>query len=505
MEQLFTNLEQVIKDIAIYLRKSRANGQEETDETLLKHKQILIDFCKKYSLRYVTYEEVVSGDRIQDRPEMQKLLTDIEGDLYDGVLVVDIDRLGRGDEEDSGKIKRILRNAGTFIITPNKVYNLENEDDETYLEFQTFLARQEYKMIKKRLLRGKKQGSRMGYWTNGIPPIPYDYNTDIKGLTINKDKLFIYNTIKNIFLNELITPQQLAWKLNEMKILSPKGGIWHGNVIQRILVDETHLGRIISNKTKGNTRKGEKIKYFPREQWIIKENCHEVVKTLEEHEKILIKISSRKLSSHRGIRPRCILSSIIRCGYCGSVLQIHKNKNYDYNILNCPKYNEVGQKCQLKGIKENELVDYIWKYLKEYVDRNHEQKNTENKEAENLKVLLSKHEKEKVKLNNKLKLIYQMLEDGDYNKEEFNTRREERQNEIVKIDLMIDEIQKKINSFDDDNVLRNVKMCKSLMQDWEDYLTSEEKNKALSLRFQKIEYFRDRENPSDISIKVWFN
>ncbi len=505
MEQLTNNLEQVLKDIAIYLRKSRANGQEETDETLKKHKQILIDFCKKYNLRYVTYEEVVSGDRIQDRPAMQKLLLDIENDLYDGVLVVDIDRLGRGDEEDSGKIKRILRNAGTFIITPQKIYNLENEVDETYLEFQTFLARQEYKMIKKRLLRGKKQGSRMGYWTNGIPPIPYDYNADIKGLIINKEKLFIYNMIKNMYLNDLLTPQQIAWKLNEMKILSPKGKAWHGMVVQRILVDETHLGRIISNKTKGNSRKGEKVKIIPREQWIIKENCHEAVKTIEEHEKILNILKSRKPSSHRNIRPKCILSSIIRCGYCGSVLQIHYSKIYNYNTLNCPGYNHVGKKCDSKGIRENILVDIIWKYIEQYIDINYEFKNNNNTDLDNLKILLIKHEKDKEKVQNKMKFIYQMFEDGDYTKEEFNNRRDERQREIEKIDLLIEEIKKKINSFDIDNIIKNIETCKQLKQNWSDSLTSDQKNKLLSLAFDRIEFFRSKENTDKIRVKLWFN
>ncbi|MFA7157119.1 MAG: recombinase family protein [Bacilli bacterium] len=112
---------QLIKDVSIYLRKSRAkDGIEtkdgmETDEILEKHKQELISFCEKYNFRYAIYQEVVSGDSISDRPEMIRLLQDVEDGLWDATLVVDIDRLGRGNEEDQGRIKRIYRQSETFI------------------------------------------------------------------------------------------------------------------------------------------------------------------------------------------------------------------------------------------------------------------------------------------------------------------------------------------------------------------------------------------------------
>jgi len=276
-------LSEIIKDIAIYLRKSRAKGQEETDETLEKHNEILVDFAKKHNLRYVIYKEIASGDSIDGRPEMIKLLEDIENDLFDAVLVLDYDRLSRGSEEDSGKIKRIFKKSGTLIITPNKVYNLENEDDETFLELISFMSRQEYKMIKRRMLRGKKIGSKMGNWTNGTAPIPYKYNLQTKGLIIDEEKLSTYNLIKSLFLDKLLTVESVAIELNKLGIPTPyeRGTKWHGNVVQRILLNETHLGKIISNKSKGNTRKGEKIINYPRDRWIVVENCHLPVKTIE--------------------------------------------------------------------------------------------------------------------------------------------------------------------------------------------------------------------------------
>ena len=122
--------QKIIKYVALYLRKSR--GDAETD--LEKHRLILTELCKINNWKYVVYEEIMSGDSIEMRPKFQKLLADVESEVYDAVCVVDIDRLGRGDEEDQGKIKKAFAKSDTYVITPEKVYNLNNAEDKFVVE-----------------------------------------------------------------------------------------------------------------------------------------------------------------------------------------------------------------------------------------------------------------------------------------------------------------------------------------------------------------------------------
>lgn len=502
------HIEQIIKDVSIYLRKSRAKGYEEDDATLLKHREILVDFAKKNNFRYTIYPEVVSGDRIIDRPEMIKLLNDVEQDLYDAVLVMDIDRLGRGDEEDSGKIKRIFRNSGTFIITPTKVYNLENEDDETYLEFQTFLARQEFKMIKRRLARGKKIGSRLGNWTNGIPPIPYKYNADIKGLIINEEKLPLYKMIKDMFLNDLLTPLQISWKLNELEIPTIRNGKkWHGKVIQTILTDETHLGRIVSNKTKGSYRKGQKVVYISKEQWIVVENCHPALKTIEEHNKILEILSKRTPKIKKGIRNKCVLSGLVRCGLCNSVLQVHNSSYNKYKVLVCPGYNSIGKKCECVGIKEDILVDKILNEIDNYLDLNYREENIQSINPAIMEKQILELQKDVKKIKEKMKKIYEMYEDGIYTKEEFNERRQVRQDELDKTSNLIKKIQDEINKNNQtDNIHQNINdALYNFKKIWKEELDSEEKNQLLHLLFKNIVYTRLKLSKEQIDLRFIFH
>ena len=69
--------------IAIYLRKSRSDIEEEKKalargevyDTLQRHRKELLNFARKNKLKILDiFEEVVSGDTIESRPEVQKLL-----------------------------------------------------------------------------------------------------------------------------------------------------------------------------------------------------------------------------------------------------------------------------------------------------------------------------------------------------------------------------------------------------------------------------------------------
>ena len=108
------NEEYSIKNVALYVRKSRADIEQEknaaekgeTYDTLKRHRNELLRLAKRRSYTIIEiYEEIVSGDTIEARPEIQRLLKDTKDFIYDGILVIDYDRLGRGNKEDQGRIE----------------------------------------------------------------------------------------------------------------------------------------------------------------------------------------------------------------------------------------------------------------------------------------------------------------------------------------------------------------------------------------------------------------
>jgi len=159
----------------IYLRKSRADAEAEArgeGETLKRHEESLLALAKKTSLPITKiYKEIVSGETISARPQMQELLRDVESGVWEGVLVMEIERLARGNTLDQGIVAQAFRISGTKIITPLKTYDPDNEFDEEYFEFGLFMSRREYKTINRRIQRGREAERQLLKKVNGFIPL----------------------------------------------------------------------------------------------------------------------------------------------------------------------------------------------------------------------------------------------------------------------------------------------------------------------------------------------
>jgi DNA invertase Pin-like site-specific DNA recombinase len=423
-----------VRDVALYARKSRG----ESDQDLEKHLTILRDICIKNNWRYVEYIEIANSETIEFRPKFKQLLKDVEDELFDAVLVVDYDRLGRGDLEDQAVIKRCFRDSNTLVITPEKVYNLSDETDDLLVDVKGLLARQEYKMIKKRLARGKKIGARLGKWTNGTPPFPYMYDPIKKGLVVDENKREIYTTMKKMFLNG--DPYyKIATYLNKLGISSPRGSFWHENTVRRILLDETHMGRIISNKTEGSAHKNKKakpLKKIPKEEWIVVENCHEALKTPEEHNEILAITAKRSKFHPSARRGAFIFSGIIYCKKCNKAMQMQRKPNGKVLLKPCNKLNHFGDRCSNRGHKIEDIIDTVIFHLTEYEKKLLEEKDYDTERID-YQVLIDFKMKDIEKHNKAIERIKDLYEEGEYTKEEYNRRIESRKKAIEELQAEI--------------------------------------------------------------------
>lgn len=160
-----------------YLRKSRADAELEKlkkFDTLKQHEKLLKDRAQQLGIkiRHI-YREVVSGESIQDRPEIQKVLAEVESGVPDGILVVEVERLTRGDAKDQGTVTQTFKYTNTKIITLNKIYDPNSEEDEEYFEFGLFMSRREYKTINRRMQRGRIANILEGKYCASEPPFGY--------------------------------------------------------------------------------------------------------------------------------------------------------------------------------------------------------------------------------------------------------------------------------------------------------------------------------------------
>ncbi|WP_025909357.1 recombinase family protein [Priestia flexa] len=434
-----------IKDVAIYLRKSR--GEE---EDLAKHREELVELCKKNNWRYTLFAEVGSSASIEHRPELNKLVEEIKQDQFDALVVIERDRLSR---ERSGQafLLDILAENGILIVTPQRIYDLNNDNDIMMSEFEDLFSRMEYRAIRRRLVRGKKRGAKRGEWTNGRPPFPYDYDAEKKGLIVNQSKLEVYNFMKENFLDGMPF-YEIAWELNKMGIKSPRNGVWHENTVRRILIDETHLGRIISNKTEGSGHKTKKAKTLvrkQREEWIVVENCHEAVKTEDEHERIKILLQKRRLIPVAARKGKTPLSGLLRCSKCGCTLQYTRKKSASGELViyvrKCQHSDPFGERCHNLGGNVKYALDAInYAIDKQLESYKHTMKNDEGTDTKTIRMNIKRKLEEIEKKEKAIDRIDEAYEEGVYDLKKYNSRMEKVKKEILQLEEELEIIQSEL-------------------------------------------------------------
>ena len=318
-----------MKNVAMYLRKSRAEELTDTiDETLKRHKETLTEFARKNELIVSgIYEEVVSGESLYARPQMLRLLSDIEQGKYEAVLCMDIDRLGRGAMSDQGVILETLKAADTKIITPRKVYDLNNDMDETYSEFESFMARQELKVIKRRMQRGiKRTIEDGGYIAN--PPYGYKriYSDKHPTLAIVEDEARFVRIMFDLYANQGYGCQRIADTVNAMGAKPHRSDRFVRISVMKILKNPTYIGKIVWNR-RTHIRKGAKgnaktqIIIHPKDQWTVVNGLHKPIIREELFNKAQGIIAEHVHPPSNTGEVKNSLAGLVYCAHCEALMQ----------------------------------------------------------------------------------------------------------------------------------------------------------------------------------------
>lgn len=268
-----------VDDILIYLRKSRTDDPSLTvDEVLSKHEQMLDDWVSRNlpeAGRRIPesnrYREVVSGETIESRPRVQELLRRAESPRVKAVLIVEPQRLSRGDLEDIGRLVKLLRYSNTIVITLQYTYDLRDERDRDMFERELkrgneFLEYQKRIMGNGRLL-SVQNGNFIGQ------KAPYGYRKVVikegkrKCHTLEPDPETA-PIVKMIF--EMYAAgtnsNQIAKTLNRMGIPTDAGKQWTVSGVKPILSNDHYIGMVHWNrrKTVRIVEEGEVIATRPR-------------------------------------------------------------------------------------------------------------------------------------------------------------------------------------------------------------------------------------------------
>lgn len=247
-------------EIIIYLRKSRTDDPSlSVADVVERHEKMLDDFSMEKWGELVPetnrYREIVSGETISARPEIQKVLRLIEKDQYKALLIVEPQRLSRGDLEDIGRLSKLIRYTNTIIITLQYSYDLADERDRSYFE-QELKRGNDYLEYSKRIMRnGIRASVERGDYVGSSAPYGY------KIIKIKDGKRYAHtleivpeeaDTVRMIFrmYADGSGATAIANTLNRLGIPAARSDYWRQDSIYAILDNYHYIGKIKWNSRK---------------------------------------------------------------------------------------------------------------------------------------------------------------------------------------------------------------------------------------------------------------
>lgn len=519
----------------LYVRKSRADAEAEArgeGETLSRHINTLLEYAKKRKLDVTQiHREIVSGETIAARPVMQQLLTEVEQGLWDGVLVMEVERLARGDTIDQGIVAQTFKYSDTKIITPLKDYNPNDEYDEEYFEFGLFMSRREYKTINRRLQRGRLTSVKEGKWVGNKAPygyervkIPNDKGWTLRPLQPEADivklifQLYTVGELQPDGSYDHIGIARIVRKLNNMGVKPRVADHWSPASIRDMMRNPVYAGNVRWNSRP--TKKGMvdgKIEYvrkrLPNSECTVVKGLHPALvseETFAIAQDYLDKNRKRPVNERGRITNP--LAGIVVCAICGHrmVRRPYGGKNTPATIMcrdtacdNISSYCYAVERRILDGLKE-----WIEGYKANYTRAESEAppEITLDVMEQSLEHLEDEHEK----LNKQLDATHDLLEQGVYTTDQFlersrkvSLRLKENENARRKLANEIDEERKRKESRE-----QIVPKVEHLLEVYDSLKTAGDKNEMLKEVLDKVVYLKTvngrwHNSPDDFEITIY--
>ena len=507
--------------------EAEAHGE---GETLARHEKLLLELARRdnYDVTQI-YREIVSGETIASRPVIQHVLHEVEDGMWDGVLVVEVERLARGDTIDQGIVAQTFKYSCTKIITPVKTYDPNNEFDEEYFEFGLFMSRREYKTINRRLQRGRIASVKEGKYVANKAPYGYE-RVHIKGdkgftLSIVNKEAEIVRLIFELYTTgekqldgsyKRLGVSLITRRLNDMRIPSKTDSIWAVASIRDILINPVYIGKIRWN-WRHNVKKmvdGQLTVSRPRsDDCMIYPGLHPPIisdETFNLAQEFMKSNPPRPVGERNTVKNP--LSGIVICGKCGHrmVRRPYNDRNRSDTLM-CP-YTSCNNVSSNLHIVEERILQSLEIWLGEYKLKwdIHSNKDKKASQVEIKRKALYNLQTELDTLNKQMSRTHDLLEQGIYDTNTFLDRSRFLSDKIntIKNDISTIEANLKIEITREESMVNIVPKVEKLLEVYRDFPTPQAKNDMLKEVLEKVVYIKEKGtrwhgSPDDFEITIY--
>lgn len=371
-------------EVLEYNRKSRTDDPLLTlEEILEKHSKIL----EEYAINNLggpiplenKFKEVKSSERIDDRPEMLRLLKAIESPAIKAILTIEVQRLSRGDLEDAGRLIKLLRYTNTYVITPTKVYDLRDEYDRDAFERELKRGNEYLEYYKKIQARGKIASVREGNYVGSVAPYGFDRVKVQDGkkhyytLKENEEEANVVRMIFDWYVNDELGAKNICNRLEELGIKTKTGGTkWKSSIIFSMLENVHYIGyvrwnwrktiKIIEDQEIKELRPKAKV-----DEYLLFDGKHEGIISKELFDKAA-EIKHSKAPVKNDVTLKNPFVNLVYCKVCGSKWGRRTFEKQGVEFAK-PKLRCNGSKyCKSNSVPYHEFEEYVINTLKDCID-----------------------------------------------------------------------------------------------------------------------------------------
>ena len=431
---------------ALYVRLSRDDENEGDSNSIAHQIEILTKYCKDHG---ITQHKVYKDDGFSgtnfNRPGFKEMLSDIEAGLVGAVIVKDMSRFGRNYLEVGLYTEIRFPEMGVRFIAVNDGVDSDDQMGNDFTPFRNIInewyAKDTSKKIRAVFRNKGMSGQRLAV------NAPYGY---IKGedghLLVDEETAPVVELIFQLCV-EGNGPGKIARMLKEREIPTP-GTItfqrtgqtsryfpddpcrWNAATVQRILEQDTYLGRTTNFKTTKLSYKSKKTVINSPDKWAVFEGTHEAIIDKETWEIVQKSREHRRRPTKMG--EMGLFSGLAYCADCGAKLYHHRSitltKEQESYI--CSNY-QSRKKCTAHYIRAVVLEQLVLQNLQRVVAYAQEDENEfvrrvmENKtavqraEQEQAKRKLEKQERRISELDRIIQQLYEDRVSGALSAERF--------------------------------------------------------------------------------------
>ena len=372
------------KITALYCRLSRDDEYNGDSMSIQTQKVMLKHYAEENGFFNCVYfvDDGYSGTNY-NRPDFQKLLSEIEADKIAAVIVKDLSRLGREYLQTGYYTEVFFPQHDVRFIAVNDNVDTHNGDNE-FAPFKNIINEWYAKDISRKIRSAYKTKALNGEFTGMRAPYGYRKSPENKHKLIPDENALVVKrmyrmavegnscgAIATILRKELI-PTPGAYLRGKDGILHKDERVkypygWLASTVRDILMNEVYIGNIVSLCHTTKSFKDKRIVERPKEDWIRVENTHEPLIDKDTFYTVQKRISVKK--PQKKANPANIFRGLVFCGECGSSLVYKKeNSKLETEKYECNLYKHRGKNyCSNHSISAEDLKNIVLEDINRHI------------------------------------------------------------------------------------------------------------------------------------------